>query len=106
MGKRARCSRFHFSIFCAAVRRERIDPVTAHLAENGRSDGGIAGEVSVVWMAGDEVALAQVTSGVEAVPLVERMLDIAKRQNSSDRGCRSRGHNSQCKCNATRIFLL
>ena len=32
------------------------------------------------------------SSVFEAVPLVERMLDIAKRQNGSDRGGRSRGH--------------
>src|SRR5438309_1266086 len=73
----------------AAARRERIDPAPAHLAENRRSHGGIAGEVSVVRMAGDEVALAEVSGGVQAVPLIEGMLDIAKRRSGSDRGDRS-----------------
>lgn len=43
-------------------------------------------------MARDQVTPADISSGVKAVALIERMFDETKRQSGSDRGDRSR-HN-------------
>lgn len=73
----------------AAARGERIDPAAAHLAKNRRRDSGISGEVSVVGMASDEVALAEISSRVEAVTLIERMFDKTKGQRGAHGSGRS-----------------
>src|SRR5215469_1932412 len=73
----------------AAPRGERTHPAAAHLAKHRRRDGGIAGEVFVMRMAGHEIALAQISGGVEAVANVKRMRDVVGRQNGTYGGARS-----------------
>ena len=69
----------------SAALREGIDPAPAHQAEDGRSDGGVAGEVGVVGMAGDEIALAEIARSVQAVAQIEWMHDVVRGQNGADR---------------------
>src|ERR1700758_479079 len=90
--QRATFSRAHVDeaeSFHATAYGERIDPAAAHMAENRRRHGGITGEVSVVGMAGNEVALAEISGRVETVPLIEGMFDEAKRQSGADGSDRS-----------------
>jgi hypothetical protein len=69
----------------AAPRGQRIDPAAAHMAEDGRSYGGIARKVNIVRVAGNKIAFADVTRSVQTMPFVEGMVDIAIGQSGSDR---------------------
>src|ERR1700719_4290481 len=90
--------------FHATARGERIDPAAAHLAENRRRHGGISGEVSVVRMAGDEVALAEISGRVDAMPLIEGMFYEAKRQCGADGSDRS--HRNMSGMSVTRVDFV